>query len=178
MAGTTLPSYSDDTALTAAQVLAIAANINETAVAKAATENDYFVATGANAIAVRRIASNSVTSTSTTTSTSYTPSPSGDDGPEITFTSGDAAIFWYSVQQENTSGSGAVWTSFALSGATTDASSDTRAIMTNNASGVGARLGVTTYLSVTGGSNTATMEFKATSGTLSVDDRRLTAMPL
>jgi hypothetical protein len=177
MAWTTLPSYSDGTALTAAHVLAIAANINETAVAKAATENDYFVATGANAVAVRRIASDSVTATSTSTSTSYTASITGDDGPTITFTSGDAAIFWQSAQLEN-SGTGSVWTSFALSGATTDASSDTRAIMQQNGAGNGARVGVITYLSVTGGSNTATTEYRVSANTGSWDDRRITAMPL
>lgn len=177
MAWTTLPTYVAGDPLTAAQLNAIAANINETAVAKAATENDYFVATGANALAVRRIASDSVTTTSTTTSTSYTTNPSGDDGPEITFTSGDAAIFWQSAQLES-NGTGSVWVSFSISGATTDAASDTRAIMQQNGASNGARVGVITYLSVTGGSNTATSEYRVSANTGSYDDRRLTAMPL
>ena len=61
MAWTTLPTYTDGTALTAAMLLAIAANINETAVAKATTAGRFFVATGPNAIAERSIIADSLT---------------------------------------------------------------------------------------------------------------------
>jgi len=177
IAWSTLPTYSDGNALTAAHLNAIAANINATAVAVVTTAGDYVVATGTNALVRRHIASDAVTVNSTTTSGSYT-NPTGDNGPVVTATTGAAAIIFTSVQQENLTTGDAVWSSFGITGATTDDPEDNRAIMSNSDATQGTRQGVTTYMSLTAGSNTFRMLFRVSGGKGEFDDRRLTVFSL
>lgn len=177
MAWQTLPTYSDGDGLGAAELSIIAANINETAVAKVTTAGDYVVATGTNSLTRRHIAHASVFVNSTTTSGSYTD-PTGDNGPVVTVTTGSSAIVFTSVQMENTTTSDATWASFNVTGATDDPPEDSRAIMQNNTATQGTRQGVTTYMSLTAGSNTFRMLFRVSGGKGEFDDRRMTVFPL
>lgn len=175
MAWTTLPTYTNGT-LTAAQLMAIRDNINETAVAKATAAGDYFVATGTNALAKRHISSQADTSTATTTSASYA-NPSGTDGPSVTLTTGTTCLIFHSVQLEN-SGGGSSYASFEITGATSDPADDNRSIFHQQGATQGGRFGMITYLAATAGSNTYKMMFRISTGTGSYDDRRITVMPL
>jgi hypothetical protein len=89
-------------------------NLNETAPAKATAAGQFFVATGANAIAARTPTSATVATSETTTSTSY--ADLATVGPAATVTTGVAAmVFIKSGIDKNTANIG-TFMSFAVSG--------------------------------------------------------------
>lgn len=103
MAWTTPPTFVSGTALTAAQLNILSANLNETTPAKATAAGQYFVASAVNAIAARTPQSASVTTTQTTTSAAFTDLATV--GPQVTVTSGTQCLMLMnSLLQNNTSG--------------------------------------------------------------------------
>ena len=158
-------------------------NLNETAPAKATAAGGYFVATGVNSIAERRISgATDIDVGGQTTSTSYTDldAPAGV-GPSVTLTTGTQALVFFHTQSQN-SGAGSARAGAEVSGATSIAAADNRSIATfgNADNGLGA--GTFTYytggLALTAGSNTFTMKYRVSSGTGTFDDRRIAVMPL
>lgn len=149
-------------------------NLNETQVAKATAAARYIVTNGNNTLA-ERVPSHAVVSTSqTTTSTSYTNLAT--TGPAVTVTTGTKALVFARCRFDS-SNSNSVYASYAISGATTTAASDTWAVRSND----------TTLLTacsvklhtVNAGSNTFTMQYKALStATGTFADRRITVLPL
>ena len=173
MAWTTLPTYADGNALTAAQMNAVAANINETAPSKATTSGYHFVSTGTNAIAERAIVSDKILTQQTRTSTSYGNLTTV--GGTVTVTTGTKALVHISDQMFS-SAANTVWTSYEISSATTASASDEWGIEANGTDGN--RLGISELHTVTGGSNVFTMKYRVGGGTGTFDDRIIIVMGL
>lgn len=179
MSWTALPTYSDGNVLTAAQLNAIAANINETAAAKATAAGQHFVSTTANTLAARVADSLTVApGTETTVSTSYTSLATA--GPARTATTGVAALILLSSKMTMSANTAEMFAAFAVSSATTRASSDTDSISMQPATAAGNSIRVSAALFLTGltaGSNVFTMQYRVTAGTGSYDRRHLAVIP-
>lgn len=178
MAWTTPLTATANTALTASQWNAsVRDNLNETAVAKATVQGSHFVGTAANAIAERIPAAAFVTTSETTASTSYVDLATV--GPAITATTGAMAMVGLYTRQSNGTAGANVWTSMAVSGATTLAASDNFALSYDSPV-----TGSTVYhgtvhmqTGLTPGSNTFTHKYRASSGTGTFNQRRLWVLP-
>ncbi len=169
-------------ALTAAQWNAsVRDNLNATAAALATAAGQYFVATGANTLAARMPSGASDPSTGTTTSTSFTSSLTGaaGSGPAVTVTTGVRAVVAISTVIGNGTGNAETACSYAVSGASSIAASDPSAIrFTPFTADSRGRHGIVDWLAgLTAGSNTFTMQYKASSGTASFDDRTIVVLP-
>lgn len=148
-------------------------NLNETAPAKASAAGQYPVATGTNAIAMRSLAVGVDDSIINVTSTSYTGTT-----PTVTLTTGATVlVHLYSYATTNTNSESALMT-FAVSGASTQAANDNRAVQNGRytaqfAIAAGLTVAVT---GLTPGSNTFTAQYRSTNGaaTATFDHRRLT----
>lgn len=161
-------------------------NLLETEPAKATGVDKYFVTTGANAIATREPDTAVVNTMQTTTSTSYTNLSTV--GPQVTVTTGTAALVLYSAGMANTSADTQMAVSVAVSGATTVAESDTWAIITDGVAAWGnpnepadqhnRRGCVKLFTGLTAGSNTFTMKYKVSGGTGRFRYRELIVYPL
>jgi hypothetical protein len=164
--------------LTAAQWNAtVRDDLNTTAPALATTAGAIFVATGTNAIAQRIPASASVTTVETTTSTSYTNLATV--GPQVTVTTGTSALVGFHCRQSNSTLSSNVWTTYAVSGATTVAASDNFALsfdspVANSTVYHGTSFRVT---GLTAGSNTFTLQYRVSAGTGTFHVRNLWVLP-
>lgn len=174
MTWSTLPAYSDGNAFTAAQVTAIKDNINESAAAKATTAGYWYVSTGTNALAERAIVQATVATGQTTTSTSYTTLTTA--GPAVTLTTGTQAMINVVSQVNNTTDGASARHSFAVSGATTTASDDTWSALIQATSSRDCSQSRTTLMTLTGGSNTFTSQYRVSSGTGRWQDRNILGM--
>lgn len=167
-----------NSALTAAQWNAsVRDNILTTAPALASTAGSIFAATGANAIAQRTPATAFVSAAGTTTSTAYTATLTGSTSPSVTLTTGPKALVAFSCRQSTSINSVNVWTSVAVSGATTIAATDNWALSWDL---VGQQVyhGLT-YLetSLTAGSNIFTLQHRISSAaTYTVGTQRLSVV--
>ncbi len=174
MAWSTLPTYVAGNALTAAQLNAIAANINETAPAKSTTQGYWYISgSSANTINERAIVSDKILTQQTRSSTSYGALATA--GGTVTLTTGTKVLVHHACQSFN-SAAGTNWNSYAISGATTVSSSDEWGGESNGTDGN--RQGISELHSVTAGSNTFTQQYRAGSGTGTFDDRIIIAMGL
>jgi len=180
MAWTTLPTYTNGV-LSAAMLNAIAANINETAPAKATNAGRLFVSTGANGIAEREIRQHYMAGSGTTTSTSFGNLSGGgaNIGPTIS-SIGTGALALVSVQcQLNNSTNGpSSRMSYAVSGATTSASTDDRGILNQNDISKDCRFGTLELQALTPGANTFLAEYRVSSTTGAFSARTLIVMAL
>lgn len=149
------------------------------------TVGDYFVGTAANTIDRRLPVSSRQSAQVTTANTTYTQLGGGT--PTVTANpTGTKALVLSSVRLGNTIADSGALASFAISGATTQASDDNRGV---NIDGMAAantttkdnmpRLGQMDFVSnLTAGSNTFTMEYRVTtSGTGGFEERLLTVLP-
>jgi hypothetical protein len=171
--------------LTAAQLNAqVRDNMSETAPAKATAANRIIVTTGANAVEEREIVEDYVDAEQTISSggTTYGDISGGTVGPTVTLTTGTKALVLTSAHLKNAASGGHAWASFAISGATTDAATDERAVLfsADTASVGGVRAGVSTLVSLTAGTNTFTMKYKrsGTTGNASFGRRRIQVVAL
>jgi hypothetical protein len=158
-------------------------NLLETAPAKATTAGGYFVATGANAIAERVVSSATVATDCTRTANSYAAPDSGTVGPAVTVTTGTSALVFIKagMYPDPTGSEGNIPSmSFAISGASTLAADDARAItIRNSGTGTGNRFGGAFHVTgLTAGSNTFTAQYRASSGTSHFENRDIIVMPL
>lgn len=163
-------------ALTAAQWNAsVRDNLNETAPAKASAAGQLFVSTGVNSIAARTVNADLITTSETSTSTTYTNLATV--GPAVTATTSASAIVSTYCNMNNATN--AAWMSYGITGATTNAEVDNRAIQIT--AGGGQRYGATFFHSaiLTAGNNTFTAKYRvSTSGTGTWSDRRLMVIPM
>jgi hypothetical protein len=155
-------TWTTNQTVTAAQLNSqIRDNMLLTPAALATTANSIFVGTGANAIAERFIQDQVIDTTETTTSTTFTNLAT--DGPSVTMTTGTKALVWTNCQIGN-SGASTSAVSFEITGASSVAVSDARAILKDG--GAGAQLdryGVTSLMATTAGSNTFHMQYRVSS---------------
>jgi hypothetical protein len=152
-------------------------NLLMTAPALATTAGSHFAATGANAIAQRTSAVNAINTVQTTTSASYTNLATV--GPTLTVTTGPAAVILMSSRASNSTAGANSWASYAVTGASAISASDNYALSYD--SPVAGSTLYATYAtlepSLTPGSNTFTMQYRASSGTATFSSRRLTVIP-
>lgn len=153
-------------------------NLNESAPAKATTAGRIFVATGANAIAERQIATATVATSQSTTTTSYTDLTTV--GPSQAVTTGANAIALISSEIASDTSGARSFVGVAVSGATTVAASDDDCLRYQAASAFNSHRGTTAvmFTSLTPGSNTFTMKYRVDSGTGTFQRRRLIVIAL
>ncbi len=152
-------------------------NLLETAPAKATAAGQLFVSTAANAIAARTVGADFIATQETSTSTTYTNLAT--NGPAVTATTSASAIVAIYATLQVTGGT-AAWMSYGITGATTSAENDNRAIEVA-ANAVGQKIGATFFHStiLTPGTNTFTAKYRITgSGTGTWNDRRLMVIPM
>lgn len=153
-------------------------NLNETAPAKATTAGTIFVAAGANSIAERVPSTASVSTSESTGGTGYgnlaTP------GPAVTVTTGTRAIVMVTSLVQNSTASQNSYASYAVSGASSIAATDDRAVLITAAATNQTLRASSVYMEtgLTAGSNTFTMQYRVTGGTGSFQNRRITVIPL
>ena len=180
MAWTTPLTAVASTALTAAQWNAsVRDNLLMTAPALANQAGSIFAGTGTNTIAQRAPGQFAVLGGETTTSTTYTSTLSGGGGtagPSFPIgTSTKALISFYCRQSTSVAGTN-VWTSVAVSGATTIAASDNWATSYDQ---TGQLFHGIAYVEtgLTAGTNTLSMSYRVSGGTGTFATRRLNCVP-
>ena len=155
---------------------AVRDNLLQTMPALTTTKGSFFTTIGTHQIAERVPVADYDSGSSTTTSTTYTDLTSGV-GPTVTCQTGTmAAVFLY-CNQNNTGATTAVWMALEISGATTQAASDSFAIQLQGSAGqhAGACFLIDT---LTPGVNTFTAKFRISStGTGLFSSRRLAVWP-
>lgn len=180
MAWTTPLTAVANTALTAAQWNAsVRDNLLMTGPALATTATGFFVATAANTLAQRIPGSDTVSTSQSTTSTSYTDLTTV--GPSVTATTGVAALVTFSCWATNDTGGARSAVSYAMSGASSAAGQD----LTSGAMQVGSgTTGLSTsvgraylHTSLTAGSTTFKVQYKASAGTGTFQQRTLSVIP-
>lgn len=172
-----------NTALNASQWNAsVRDNLNATAPALAANPaagtGRWFVSSATNAVAERIIQEASVTTAAETTlTTTYTNLVT--NGPILSaLTTGPAALVMISCQLANNTATATSFASFEVTGTTTSASSDNRAVTGTAAANEVNRGGSSNLISLTAGaSNTFRMQYRVDGGTGSFQHRRLLVMP-
>lgn len=153
-------------------------NLSETTVAKATEPSQLFTTTASNAVSASTNASDYVAASETRTSATYGNLTTV--GPSITITMKTFVIIRLSCQLSTAAASGQALMSFDISGATTLASSDTRAVAMQ---GVDTKK-FTYYLaltntSVNAGSNTFTAKYRGDGTNLATFvDREISAIAL
>jgi hypothetical protein len=168
-----------NTAFTAAQFnLYVRDNLNETAPAKATAAGRMFVTTGVNAIAERANDGVDIATSETTTSTSYTDLTT--PGPSITLTTGVKALVAFAARLANNTGGATSSASVEVSGASTQAGSDFRAIrFESSAANDEARIGIFyVHEGLSSGSNTFKLQYRVSAGTGTFVDRNLSVIAL
>jgi hypothetical protein len=123
-------------------------------------------------------ASATVATYQSTTSTSYTDLATS--GPAVTLTTGTKALVIITGLLEDFDSGIEKWMSFAVSGATTIAASDTRAIVHNASTNNGRELraSATSVVTLTAGSNTFTAKYRTGAATAYYGDRDIFVMNL
>jgi hypothetical protein len=166
-----------NTALTAAQWNAsVRDNLLETAPAKAGAAGRIMVTTGVNAIAERSWPSDVLDTSQTTVSTSY--ADLATVGPTVTVTSGTTVMIFVVCTMSN-SGANNNFVGVDISGATTTAASDARALQHRSAAaGDTARFGMGYKTIVTAGSNTYLLKYRVDAGTGTFNNRQLMVFAL
>lgn len=129
-----------------------------------------------NSIVERLPNQNKVATLETTTSTSYVGLTTAMNVAANTGTG--CLIFWGAMMVNNTANA-ECWMSWAVSGSTTVASSDTYAIKTDGfpANGGAGWSGVTYFNSLTPGVNTFTSQYRVSAGTGSFSNRNIVLIP-
>jgi hypothetical protein len=168
------------TALTAAQWNAsVRDNLLTTAPALATTAGSIFAVTGTNAIAQRLPGQFAVAGGETTTSATYTGTLSGgagSAGPGFPINSGVKALVVFHCRQSTSVAGTNVWTSVAVSGASTIAASDSWATSVDV---TGQLFHGLSYVEtgLTAGVNTFQMQYRVSGGTGTFATRRLNVVP-
>jgi hypothetical protein len=173
------------TALTAAQWNAsVRDDMLVTPAALATTTGRIFVSTGANAIAERAILSATVATAQSTSSATYTNLTT--TGPVVTLTTGTNAIAFASARcSENTNAAFGAY-GITVTGASNIPADDTQGMLFRFATAASSDLRPTLCVAfqsggagaLTAGSNTFTMQYRASSSTATFQDRTLTVIAL
>lgn len=151
-------------------------NLLQTMPALTTALGSFFATSGTHQIAERVPVADYDSGSSTTTSTSYTDLTAGV-GPTVTCQTGVlAAVFLYCNQNNTAPATNAVWMALEISGATTQAASDSFAVQLQGSAGqhAGACFLIDTLVP---GSNTFTAKFRVSAGTGLFSSRRLAVWP-
>jgi len=150
-------------------------NLLQTMPALTTTTGSFFTTVGTHQIAERVPVSDYDSGSSTTTSTTYTDLTAGV-GPTVTCQTGTIAAIFIYCNQFNSAGN-AAWMALEISGATTQAASDSFAVQLQGTAGQHA--GACFLLdTLTPGINTFTGKFRvSTGGTGTFSSRRIAVWP-
>jgi hypothetical protein len=152
-------------------------NLNETAPAKATAPGGYFVTSTLNEIVERVGARATIVTSETTASTTYTDLATV--GPTVTVTTGPLALVIWGAQMANSSADLSTRMSIEVTGATSSAESDVRALSFDPSSAGGIFQGshAVFYDDLVSGSNTFTAKYRVAGGTGTFLRRRLIVLP-
>jgi hypothetical protein len=150
-------------------------NLNETSTAKATQVSGWFPASGINALTERVPVQDNDQGSSTTTSTTYTNLADGLS-TAVSVSVGNRALVSIYANFSNSVSGNRSYVGFAVSGASTVAATDFFGI--DHSFNGGMRWGAT-YLvtSLTGGSNTFTLQYRVSAGTGTFSVRRIAVIP-
>ena len=148
-------------------------NLNQTGPALVTATGQILVATGPNTLAARTPTSAALSTSDTTTSNSYTNLAS-TSGPAVTAVTGVYALVHVLANCVCSSATNAALMSFTVTGASSIASNDTRAVGSASQQAGGLFL----MNSLTPGSNTFTAVYRTGSGTGTFSNRGITVIPL
>lgn len=168
------------TAIAGAAVLAadfnafVRDNLAQTAPAICTSQSSWFPASGVNKLAERFPTQNNAQGSSTTASTSYGNLADGLT-TSVTVSTGNQALVLIYGNMVNSVNGNRTWIAYDISGATTRAGDDTRAI--DHSSNQGMRWGATLLEPLTAGSNTFTLRYRVTAGTGTFSVRRIAVIP-
>lgn len=153
-------------------------NLNETAPAKATISGSYFVGVGPNQIAERQSVTDIVEDVESTTSTSYNDLTTV--GPTVEVETGAFALVINTADITNNTAGQSGRMTWEVSGASSFAAEDFRALRVTVPSTTGfgnVRASVTTAIGgLTPGMNTFTSKYRASGGTATFANRRLTVL--
>lgn len=155
-------------------------NLNETSPAKATTQGGYFVTTAPNEIVERLGERDTDADSGTTTSTSFTDLDApADVGPTVTVDTGQLAVVLWGAQMSNDTANLSVRTGVEVSGATTNAAADIRALTYDpgDADAIFQGSHVVFFDDLNPGSNTFTLKYRVSGGTGTFLRRRLIVLP-
>lgn len=177
MAWTTPLTAVSNTALTAAQWNAsVRDNLLETAAAKSTTAGRIFVSNGPNTVVERAILDGVVETSQTTTSTTYvgltTP------GPSVSLTTGALAFVFINADCANSTANIGAYASFEVSGATTSAAIDGRAVKTESVANGAVSACRSTLFGPTPGTNVFNMMYRVLANTGTFQRRRIQVIAL
>lgn len=161
--------------LTAAQWNAsVRDNLLETFPAKVTAAGQIPVGTAANAIAARTCGSEVISASEAVNVTSYADIGGGTLGPTVTVTTGTFVFVILSCNMTNSAAGAASYMSYAISGATTAAADDTRALYyeTANINDLFAASRIC-FHTVTAGSNTFRAKYRVGASTGTFGTRQL-----
>lgn len=153
-------------------------NLNATMIGTASAANRWIVASGVNALVERIPTSATVATVESTASTSYTNLTTV--GPAVTVTTGTTALVFFTTRMSNSGANNGTSSSVDISGATTIAASDDWNLRGGGraaANGVERSSMAHLFTTLTAGSNTFTMKYKALAGTGTFTNRTITVIP-
>jgi hypothetical protein len=155
-------------------------NLNETAPAKATTQGRLIVTTGANSIIERAVASDDVATSQGTASTTFTNLATS--GPAVTVTTGVNAIAIITARASGSTNGAFVGVGVTVSGASSIGAIDADAMLFQPATAASSAIRASTVVhfpgTLTAGSNTFTMQYRASAGTGTFQDRKITVIGL
>jgi hypothetical protein len=180
MAWSTLPLYSSGGVLTAAQMNAIAANINETAPSRATTTSTFFVGAGPNSIEERSIQTARSNSQDQTGSTTYTELTTTQ---RITYSSYATALVLLTARLFTSTAGEICLHSVYVTGSSSITADDQNALIVQSTSSnsrmrATAAVLLTSTQGLVSGSNQYRAHFRVTGGTLTAADREMTIIAL
>jgi hypothetical protein len=181
VAWVTFPTLTDGQVLTGAHLQTVRDNFAETAPAKATATGKLIVTTGANTIAERTVGGNSITTSQGTTSVTYVNlATTGPEAGPLT-TGAHSVAFASALTSQNTNSAYACF-GVAVSNATTIAANDDHAFMfqpsTAATTSIRGTICVPFLGTLTPGLNRFTMQYRASAGTATFEDRTLTVFAL
>jgi hypothetical protein len=152
-------------------------NLNQTAPAVASQNGSYFVGSGNNAIIEEMMTGDYIATSQTSASTSYVNLATV--GPSVSVHTQVRAIVFLYAQLVNSLKDTAVWMSYDVSGATTSAAADDRAVMLQ---GIADNDGQTMsagilHEALTPGTNTFTAKYRVSGNTGTWSTRRIAVLP-
>lgn len=149
-------------------------NLGVSGPALATTRNSMLVGNGLNQVVMRKPVRDVAPDGTTTTSLTYTDLIEGP-APTVSLATGVKAMVWIYCNMYNTLGN-AIWMSVEVSGATTLAADDSRAIQLTGTDAD--RCGAGFLLDLTGGNNTFTAKYRVSGGGIGYySGRRLVVWP-
>lgn len=176
MAWSTPMTWVANQILTAAQLNAqLRDNCLALDVAQCTTQGSSIVATGLNTLGEVIPAQSTIIGSNNLTSTTYVATAANS----VTAVTGDTALIMNSCRMQNNTANKAVFCSWAISGATTQAASDSWALETD---GLGANCpcqmaSFHLYTGLTPGTNTFTQQIRVDAGTGTVQNRQIAVWP-